>query len=73
MSIGTGYMYLKKFDPAVAPLRRAIELRPDNGYAYYNLGVCYLNLQDYQSARDIHKQLQAVDPELASKLQKLLR
>jgi len=73
MSIGTGYMYLKKFDPAVAPLQRAIELSPDNGYAYYNLGICFLNLQDYQSARDIHKKLQSVNPELAAKLQKLLR
>jgi serine/threonine protein kinase/Flp pilus assembly protein TadD len=35
---------LRKFTVALATLHRAIELAPDNGRAYYNLGMVYLKL-----------------------------
>ncbi|SYZ74326.1 conserved hypothetical protein [Candidatus Zixiibacteriota bacterium] len=37
-------MDLKKYTPAMATLNRALELAPDYGRAYYNLGLVYLKL-----------------------------
>jgi tetratricopeptide (TPR) repeat protein len=73
MGIGVGNMQQKKWDPAVEPLKKVIELKPDNGYAYYNLAICYLNLNDNFSAREIHGKLKTIDPSLANKLAGFLR
>jgi len=73
LNIGIGYMYLKNFSSAAKPIEKAVELRPDHAISLYNLAVVYLNLHDNYSARKIHGKLKAVDPNLASKLQKLLR
>jgi tetratricopeptide (TPR) repeat protein len=72
-NMAVGYMQMKKFDAALEPLRKSIELRPDYGTAYYNLGICYLNLKDDFSAREIYKELVAIDSDLAQKLKKFLR
>jgi tetratricopeptide (TPR) repeat protein len=31
----------KRYDEAITTLTKAIELRPNNGWAYYNRGNCY--------------------------------
>ena len=72
-NMGVNFMQQKKWNDAIAPLRKTIELRPDHGLAYYNLGIAYLNLKDNYSARDVHKQLLTIDADLAGKLQKYLR
>jgi Flp pilus assembly protein TadD len=66
-------MSLKDFNSALEPLKKCVELRPNHGYALFNLGVTYLNLHDNLSARNIHKKLQAVDAGLAKKLEQHLR
>jgi tetratricopeptide (TPR) repeat protein len=66
-------MQLKQFDPALEPLKKAVELRPDYGAALYNLAITYLNLKDNFSAREVYKSLSNVDPDLAARLQKYLR
>jgi len=38
---GKAYLALNKYDAAIASLRRAIELQPEQPGAYYQLGVAY--------------------------------
>jgi tetratricopeptide (TPR) repeat protein len=73
--IGICYMQLKKFDDALEPLKKTIELRPDysNGNAIYNLAICYLNLHDNYSAKEMYNKLKAINPGLAQKLSQHIR
>jgi tetratricopeptide (TPR) repeat protein len=68
--IGICNMQLKKFDAALEPLKKTIEIRPDysNGNAIYNLAICYLNLHDNYSAKEMYNKLKAINPGLAQKL-----
>ena len=50
-------MMLKSFEAALEPLRKCIELKPDNAVAHYNLAIVYLNLKDDYSAREVYKTL----------------
>lgn len=73
--IGICNMQLKKFDAALEPLKKTIELRPDysNGNAIYNLAICYLNLHDNYSAKELYNKLTAINPQLAQKLKQHIR
>jgi tetratricopeptide (TPR) repeat protein len=73
--IGVSNMQLKKFDAALEPLKKAIEIRPDygSGNAVYNLAICYLNLHDNYSAKELYNKLTSINPELAQKLKQHLR
>ncbi len=73
--IGVCNMQLKKFAAALEPLKKAIELRPDygGGNAIYNLAICYLNLHDNYSAKEMYNKLTTINPELAQKLKQYLR
>jgi tetratricopeptide (TPR) repeat protein len=73
--IGICNMQLKKFDAALEPLKKTIELRPDysNGNAIYNLAICYLNLHDNYSAKEMYNKLKTINPELAQKLSQHIR
>lgn len=66
-------MLQKKFSAALEPLQKAVELKPDNASAHYNLAITYLNLKDNYSAREVYNVLLTIDPDLAEKLKKLLR
>jgi len=73
--IGICNMQLKKFDAALEPLKKTIELRLDysNGNAIYNLAICYLNLHDNYSAKELYNKLTGVNPQLAQKLKQHIR
>jgi tetratricopeptide (TPR) repeat protein len=73
--IGINNMQLKKFDAALEPLKKTIELRPDysGGNAVYNLAICYLNLHDNYSAKELYNKLKSINPGLAQKLQQHIR
>jgi len=73
--IGICNMQLKKFDAALEPLKKTIELRLDysNGNAIYNLAICYLNLHDNYSAKELYNKLKAINPQLAQKLKQHIR
>jgi len=66
-------MQLKKYESALEPLLKAVEIRPDFGVAYYNLAMTYLNLQEYKMAREIYRKLLNVDPSWAARLKKHIR
>jgi tetratricopeptide (TPR) repeat protein len=73
--IGICNMQLKKFDAALEPLQKTIELQSDysNGNAIYNLAICYLNLHDNYSAKELYNKLTSINPQLAQKLKQHLR
>jgi len=73
--IGICNMQLKKFDAALEPLKKTIELRLDysNGNAIYNLAICYLNLHDNYSAKELYNKLTGINPQLAQKLKQHIR
>lgn len=71
--IGICYMYLKDFNAALDPIKKTTDLQPDNGNAFYNLAIVYLNLKDNFSAREVYRRLTVIDASLAAKLKPLLR
>lgn len=73
--IGICNMQIKKYDAALEPLKKTIELRPDysDGNAIYNLAICYLNLHDNYSAKELYNKLRAINPGLAQKLNQHIR
>ncbi len=73
--IGICNMQLKKFVAALEPLKKTIELRADysNGNAIYNLAICYLNLHDNYSAKELYNKLTPLNPQLAQKLKQHIR
>jgi tetratricopeptide (TPR) repeat protein len=73
--IGICNMQLKKFDAALEPLKKTIELRLDYsmGNAIYNLAICYLNLHDNYSAKELYNKLTGINPQLAQKLKQHIR
>lgn len=73
--IGICNMQIKKYDAALEPLKKTIELRPDysDGNAIYNLAICYLNLHDNYSAKELYNKLTGINPQLAQKLKQHIR
>jgi tetratricopeptide (TPR) repeat protein len=73
--IGICNMQIKKFDAALEPLKKTIELRADysDGNAIYNLAICYLNLHDNYSAKELYNKLTGINPQLAQKLKQHIR
>jgi len=72
-NIGAGYLQIKKYEEAIEPLQRAIELKPDYALAHYNLGIAYYVVGDRFSANEEYKTLRSLDPNLAEKLQKIIK
>ncbi|MCX6577383.1 MAG: hypothetical protein NTV82_13440 [Candidatus Aminicenantes bacterium] len=64
--------YLKDFNAALDPIKKTTDLQPDNGNAFYNLAIVYLNLKDNFSAREVYRKLTTIDANLAAKLKPLL-
>ncbi len=75
LSLGVSYMFLKppNFESALEPMKKAVDLNPQNMSAQYNLALVYVGLNDFLSARDIQKKIAGVDPALAQKLGKYIR
>ncbi len=50
--LGLSYRYENRFEEAIAQLRKLEALNPDYwaGF-YYQLGICYSNIMQYESAR----------------------
>ncbi len=73
LNIGLEYMLMKDFEKALPNLQKSVSLKPDNPIAQYNLGITYINLKDNYSAREVLKVLQNLDPNLANRLNRLIR
>ncbi len=55
-----------KFDKAIGPAKKIMELEPKNEGGIYNLGLIYFKLQKYDEAIDAFKQVVAVKPEMSN-------
>jgi len=66
-------MQIKQFGAALESMKKAVDLKPDNTDALFNLGVIYLNLRDRTSALEIVKKLQALDQAKAAKLKSYIK
>lgn len=73
LNIGLEYMLLKDFAKALPNLEKSVSLNPNNAVALYNLGIAYINLKDNYSAREVLKNLQRLDQNLAGRLAKLIK
>ena len=59
---GTSYMEKADYEPAIAELKKAIEIYPDFARAYYNRGICYYNTNRLDFAMDDFKTALEIDP-----------
>jgi tetratricopeptide (TPR) repeat protein len=50
------------YDGAIAKLERAIQLKPDWAYPYYDLAFTYLLKQDFEQALTYYKKTDALEP-----------
>jgi len=60
-SLGGVYIYMGRYDEAIAALKRAIELRP-TAQAYQNLGTIYIRLRQFQEAAGMLERARALAP-----------
>ena len=61
-ALGIVYLVDAQLKSAVATHERAIELKPDNEIAHYNLALAYHRLEDYEPALDRGKQATILEP-----------
>lgn len=54
--LGDAYNRLNRYRDAIAPLREALSLRPDDADAWQSLGFAYENLKSYINAIDAYRQ-----------------
>ena len=57
------YLKLKRYDEAIAPLKEAIRLNPDDAYAHNNLGITYAELKRYDEALVSYKEVIRINPD----------
>ena len=58
-----GYFYMnKKYEKAIAILRRLVEQFPDTVEAYYNLGNAYYRLKNWEEAKKAYEKVCELDP-----------
>jgi tetratricopeptide (TPR) repeat protein len=70
--MGEAYMELGLTSDALEAFKRAIQLKPDFGKAYYNLGKSYLTSGNRNAALEQYNILQTLDPDWAEKLDGLI-
>jgi tetratricopeptide (TPR) repeat protein len=70
--MGEAYMELGLTSDALEAFKRAIQLKPDFGKAYYNLGKSYLAVGNRNGALEQYNILQSIDQDWAEKLDGLI-
>ena len=63
MNMGNVYESMKENDLAIQTMRKAIELKPENPNAHFNLGVIYLKNNDLKNARIQFARVIDLDPD----------
>lgn len=72
-NLGLAYAASNRIAEAIAEFNRAVQLNPDYAEAHYNLGVAYLQLGKKNKARGQQEILVKLKPDLASKLDALIK
>jgi Flp pilus assembly protein TadD len=73
INLGLAQLKLKQFDKAVASLRQAVRVVPEDAVAQYDLGLVLFAAGKDGEARRQRDLLKHLDPALAEKLEKLMR
>lgn len=68
LGIGTMHYNLRRHYEAIEELRKAIELNPKLGEAYYVVSLAYLAVGNRTAAENLHKTLQSLDAKLAKQI-----
>jgi len=71
-NMGLVYSKTEQYPKAVEAFKKTLSLNPDYAPAHYNLGLVYFFLDDRKALAEEHKALQAMKPELAMELAKLM-
>lgn len=71
-NLGLAFAGMKRLSEAAAEFKRAVDLKPRYAEAHYNLGVAHLQLGEKPQAELESQALQAINPELAQRLEKLI-
>jgi tetratricopeptide (TPR) repeat protein len=66
--IGVTYKAQNQPDQAIAPLREAIRLNPDDGDFYFELGTAYLAMSREADALEVYRKLRAINDAKAQEL-----
>lgn len=72
-NLGLTYAALDRLAEAVAEFNEAVQLRPDYDEAHFNLGVAYLQSGKKHEAEEKQRILVKLNPELAAKLDALIK
>lgn len=72
LSLGQALNQQGRYADSVVPLRRAIELAPKDGRAFYQLGYALSRSGKTKQAEDVRTTLTSLDPDLAKDLGKAL-
>ncbi|MBA7533929.1 Photosystem I assembly protein Ycf3 [subsurface metagenome] len=67
-NLGSAYRSAGDYPKAIEAYQQALQMDPDNPAAHLNLGVCYVDIGDKNSALDEYKILQELDIGLANRL-----
>lgn len=68
--LGYAYYMTDKYDDALTQLNKAIELDENSKLGYYYKGLCYVALNDKETAKQIYEKLKTIDEAQAEKLLK---
>jgi tetratricopeptide (TPR) repeat protein len=72
-NLGLAYAALSRISEALAEFKRAVELRDDYAEAHFNLGIAYLQSGRKEEAQVQQQLLLKLKPELAARLEALLK
>jgi len=72
-NLGLAYAASNQLAEAVTEFEQAVRIKPDYTQALYNLAVAFLQLRKKDKARAQHRILVKLDPELAAKLEALIK
>jgi len=67
-NLGFAYYELGRYKEAIESSKQSIRIEPNNAYAHWILGVCYLMTSDKDSALNEYKILKILDIDLANNL-----
>jgi len=60
--VGKFYFLSNKYKEAIKEFEKIIKLDPQNVDAYYNLGLCYESLNEFDLARQMYQRVLSIDP-----------
>jgi len=64
-TLGNDYTKKKEYDKAIEAYQKAIEINPNNAWAYNNMGLCFYHKKEYDKAIEAYQKAIELDPNYA--------